>query len=407
MRWTESLRISIDAIRSHRLRSLLTVLGIWIGIASVVLTVGLGQGAQQEVKDQIDALGSNLLIISPGSSSSGGVRGGLGSATTLTMADAQALQDRDVAPDLDGVAPVQSGSQVLTAGTTTWTTQTVGATTAWLGVRSRTLSSGRFFTGSEYADGAPVIVLGSSTAEELFNTGNAVGQTVSIDGATFTVIGVFASAGSSGSSNEDDQAVLPYTTAQQRFGSSTPGSVSTIYLKAASADALSAAYQEANAALLTRHNVSSDDADFSITSQESLVATATATSKTLTILLGGVAGISLLVGGIGVMNIMLVSVSERTREIGLRKALGATPGVIRRQFLLEAITLSLIGGVLGIGVGWLGAVVLPKLINQTVTLSVPASAGALAVAIGVGVVAGVYPATRAARMAPIDALRSE
>ncbi|GGL74582.1 multidrug ABC transporter substrate-binding protein [Microlunatus endophyticus] len=409
MRLTETLRIALDAIRTHRLRSLLTVLGIWIGIASVVLTVGLGQGASASVKSEISALGSNLLIISPGSTTStSGVRGGFGSATTLTFDDATALQDKDVAPDISAVAPVASSSEVLTAGTTTWTSTVVGSTPQWANVRSRTVSSGRFFTEDEYNSGARVAVLGEETVSELFSGGSAVGQTISVNGTDLTVIGVLASTGStSGTSDEDDTVVVPYTTGQQRLGIGSTGSVSTIYLQAKDSDALSAAYQEANAALLTRHDVTSDDADFSITSQQSLLTAATSTSKTLTILLGGIAAISLLVGGIGVMNIMLVSVSERVREIGLRKALGATPRVIRSQFLLEAIALSVVGGLLGIGVGWLGAVVLPKLINQPVTLSAWASAGALFVAIGVGIVAGVYPAGRAARLAPIDALRSE
>ena len=407
MRWTETWRIALEAVRTHRLRSLLTVLGIFIGIASVTLTVGLGRGASQEVESRINSLGSNLLIVSPGSSTTSGVRGGLGSATTLTMSDAAALADPEVAPDIAKVAPVSTSSKVLTVGTTTWTTSLVGTTPDWADVRARTLSQGRFFSTAELDSAANVMVLGASTAEELVSSPAVVGSTVTVNGTPFTVIGVLASSGSSGSTNEDDQALIPYTTAQQTLGSSTPGTVSSIYLEAASGDRLSAAYQQAYNALLTRHDVTATTADFSISSQQSLVETATATTKTLTILLGGIAAISLLVGGIGVMNIMLVSVTERIREIGLRKALGATPRVIRSQFLMEASTLSLAGGVLGLAVGYVGSLVLPSVIGQPVTLSVGASLLALGVSLAVGLVAGVYPATRAARLAPIDALRSE
>lgn len=410
MRPLETLAVAAEAVRLNRVRSLLTVLGIMIGIASVSLTVGLGQGAQNQVREQINALGSNLLIISPGSSTSGGVRGGFGSATTLTRADAQALSDPTVAPDIAAVAPVATSSQVITYGDTTWTSSVVAAPPSWETVRSRTLASGRFITDADVSQLGKVVVLGSSTAEELLGGRNPVGSEVQIGTTTFTVIGVLAESGSSSSStssSNDDMVIMPWTTASTTVGTSAT-TLSTIYLQAKDDDSLSAAYQQANSALLTLHEITdSSDADFSITSQESIVETATATDRTLTVLLGGIAGISLLVGGIGVMNIMLVSVSERIREIGLRKALGATPRVIRRQFLMEAAILGLGGGILGLGIGVLGAWALPKLIDQPVTMSAWASAGALVVALGVGLIAGVYPATRAAKLAPIDALRRE
>jgi putative ABC transport system permease protein len=406
--WLETLRTASDAVRSHRLRSLLTMLGIVIGISSVVLTVGLGLGAQDKVRDQIDALGSNLLIVSPGSSTgSGGVRGGFGSSSTLTLADANAIADAEVAPDVSRVAPVTSTSASLAAGTTNWTSRIVGTTTTWQQVRARKLASGRFFTDRELATGADVVVLGPDTSNELFSVGNPVGQTVTVNGTALTVIGVLENSGAtSDDSSEDDLAVVPITTAQRASGA-TSTSVSTVYVEAKSADVLSAAYQEVNAALLTAHDVASSDADFSIATQDALLETANSTNKTMTILLAGIAAISLLVGGIGVMNIMLVSVTERVREIGLRKALGATPSAIRRQFMIEASLLGVSGGIIGAAIGVVGAVVLPSMIDQPVSISGPAIAAALVVALGLGVGFGVYPASRAARLTPIDALRSE
>jgi len=407
--WLETLRAGADAIRSHRLRSMLTMLGIVIGISSVILTVGLGQGAQDKVKSQISALGSNLLIVSPGSTtSSSGVRGGFGSASTLTLQDAEAIADPTVAPDVEGVAAQSSSNAELVNGTTNWTTSLVGTTTTWPQVRKRTLAAGRFFTDSEVSSGAHVVVLGSDTASELF-TGpvSPVGQTVTVEGTPLTVIGVLSSSGASSSgTSEDDQAVMPMTT-EKRITGSTSASVSTIYVEARSGQVLSAAYQEITSLLDNLHDVTASTADFSISSQQSLVATANATNKTMTVLLAGIAAISLLVGGIGVMNIMLVSVTERIREIGLRKALGAAPKVIRRQFLVEASLLGLAGGLVGVVIAIGGAQVLPGLINQPVSLSVVATAGAILTSLVLGIGFGVYPASRAARLTPIDALRSE
>jgi putative ABC transport system permease protein len=409
MSWLETLRTGWSAIASHRLRSVLTMLGIIIGVSSVILTVGLVQGAQDRVRDQISALGSNLLVVSPGSStSSSGVRGGFGSASTLTLQDAASIADRGVVPQVARVAPTTEAQTSLVAGTTNWTTQLAGTTPAWLEVRSRKLQSGRFFTQEEVDQRARVVVLGSDTASELFGGRSAVGQTVTADGSAVTVIGVLASSGSSseGSSSEDDTAVLPISTAQQLTGATTDA-VSTIYVEGRSEATLGAAYAEISDLLLNLHDVSSSAADFTVTSQQSLLKTANSTNRTLTVLLGGIAAISLLVGGIGVMNIMLVSVTERVREIGLRKALGATPAVIRRQFLVEASLLGLAGGLIGVLLGAAGAQVLPNLINQPVSLSALATAAAIGTSLVLGIGFGVYPASRAARLTPIDALRSE
>ncbi len=410
MTWLDTLRTSLDAMRTHRLRSMLTVLGILIGIAAVILTVGLGVGAQQAVTAQVEALGTNLLIISPGSTTSTtGLRGGFGTASTLTQADAQALASPVVAPDIAAVAATTSGSESLTAGTNNWTTTVVGTTPSWLSVRSRTLQHGSFFTAADDAAAATDVVLGATTAEELFGFTDVVGQSVTIAGKPFTVVGVLAANGSTGNANNDDTAVIPMSTAQQRvFGGTSRTSVQTVYVQARSQATLSAAYQEAQSELLALHGITdAASADFTITTQDSLVSTAAAVSKTLTILLAGIAAISLLVGGIGVMNIMLVSVTERIREIGLRKALGARPRLIRRQFLLEASLLGFTGGLLGAAVGIAGAKVLPSFIANPVALSVPAVVGSITVALAIGLLFGVYPASRAARLAPIDALRSE
>jgi putative ABC transport system permease protein len=409
MTWMETLRTGWSAIASHRLRSALTMLGIIIGVSSVILTVGLGQGAQDRVRDQISALGSNLLVVSPGSStSSSGVRGGFGSASTLTLQDASSIADRSVVPEVARVAPTTGSQVALVAGTTNWTTQLAGTTPSWLEVRSRKLSSGRFFTQDEVDQRSRVVVLGSDTASELFGGRSAVGQTVTTEGTSLTVIGVLAASGSTseGTSSEDDTAVLPISTAQELTGASTDA-VSTIYVEGRSEATLGAAYAEITSLLLNLHDVASTEADFTVTSQESLLETANSTNRTLTVLLGGIAAISLLVGGIGVMNIMLVSVTERIREIGLRKALGATPKVIRRQFLVEASLLGLAGGLVGVLIGAVGAQFLPGLINQPVSLSALATVAAIGTSLALGIGFGVYPASRAARLTPIDALRSE
>ena len=417
MSWLETFRTGINGVRSHRLRSFLTVLGILIGIAAVILTVGLGEGAQGQVTSEITALGSNVLTVTPGSTtSSTGIREALGSASTLTMADVNALSNPVDDPDVKAVAPITSSSEELVAGSSTWTTTVQGSTPTWLTVRGRTLAEGRFIDDQDVTDHTAVAVLGATTASELFKGVDPVGQTIDVgdSGVPVTVVGVLTSTGASSSSSSttsdpDDLLVIPITTGAERiFGGTSRNSVSSIALQARSSDDLTAAYQEADHLLLQLHGITTPtDADFTITSEQSLISTATSVDHTLTILLGGVAGISLLVGGIGVMNIMLVSVTERIREIGLRKALGATPSVIRRQFLVEASVLGLIGGALGALLGIIGGAFLPGVVGDPITISPTALVGALVVALVIGIAFGVYPASRAAQLAPIDALRTE
>ena len=414
MSWLETLRTGVNGVLSHRLRSFLTVLGILIGIAGVIIAVGLGEGASALVTSEINSLGSNVLTITPGSStSSTGIRQALGSASTLTMSDSDALSSPVDAPDVKAVAPITSQSEVLTGGSQTATTSVQGTTANWLTVRGRSVAQGRFIDNQDVQDHTAVGVLGATTASELFSRSDPLGQTVDVNGVPVTVVGVLASSGAStsstGASNPDDLMIIPITTGAERvFGGSSRNSLSSIAVQARSSADLTGAYQETDHLLLELHGITNPtNADFTITSEQSLIAANTSVDHTLTILLGGIAAISLIVGGIGVMNIMLVSVTERIREIGLRKALGATPPVIRRQFLVEASVLGIIGGILGVVGGILGVIYLPGLIGDPISTSPSAAVGALAVALAIGVLFGVYPASRAAALAPIDALRND
>ena len=389
----------------HRLRSILTTLGILFGVAAVICTVGIGTASADSVNSRIAALGTNLLTVSPGSTVSFGVRGGAGSANTLTMDDVAGLDDKQDAPDISAVAPVVSGTATLVSTSSNESTTVQGSTASWLAANARALSSGIFVTSKEVQTHAQVVVLGATTASDL----NAVvGDQVTIDGNPFQVIGILTSSGSTGFTNNDDLAVIPITTAQDEVTGGSPNSVQRILLSAKSPATIGSAYLEADQLLLQTHHITnSASADFNITSASTLASTAASVTTTLTILLASVAAISLLVGGIGVMNIMLVSVTERTQEIGLRKALGATPRDLLRQFLIEAATLSFVGGVLGVGAALLAGFLVPRLANIAVTITATPVIIAVAVAAGVGLIFGVYPAARAARLAPIAALRAE
>ena len=411
MSFFETLRTAFGAIFARKLRSALTMLGILIGIASVMLTVGLGQGAQKTITDEINKLGSNMIMVTSGANSgftTGGANRAPRAVAPLTLNDAAALANKQANPDIAYVAPISQTTGSLAAGTTTASASVVGTTPDWLPIRARTVTEGRFFTTDDSTRNAMVAVLGSTTATNLFGTSYPVGQTFSLNGQSFTVIGVLNTVGQSITGNEDDQVVIPAGTYAVRMATTTNlTNVSMILLSARDQASLTAAQQQATATMLNQHRVTAAAPDFSVSSQQALVNTIGNLTGVLTALLSGLAAISLIVGGIGVMNIMLVSVTERIREIGLRKALGATPSVIMQQFLVEASALGLMGGALGIGLGVVGANVITRIVNQPVIISPAATLLALTVSLVIGIVAGVYPAYRAARMAPIDALRNE
>ena len=406
----ETFRTAYGALRAHRMRSTLTVLGILIGIAAVMLTVALGQAARTLVLQQITAMGTNLIMVSPGSEDSQSTdENGYQSFSyaALSLADVEALADPVNAPDVVGVAPTNESYVTMTIGDRTQDVHLVGTTADWLTVRGRTLDSGRFFSADEAARGARVAILGTTTAQQMLGE-KGVGAEITLAGQNFTVIGVMSSTGSALGEDQNDLIVMPRSTMLQQIDtSSNPNDVNTLYLQAKDQESLSAAYQQIERTLMTRHGNIEGAKDFSILTQQSLIDTANQTTAILTAALGGIAAISLLVGSIGVMNIMLVSVTERVREIGLRKALGATPAAIRNQFLVEASMLGLLGGVLGLLLGMGVAWIIGALTDFPVVPSVSATALALGVSLLIGIVAGVYPAARAARLAPIDALRNE
>jgi putative ABC transport system permease protein len=399
-----TIETGLRSLLGHRLRSVLTTLGILFGVAAVISTVGIGQASSDSVTARITSLGTNLLTVSPGSTFAGGVFGGGGSANTLTMDDVTGLLDKQNAPDIQAVAPVSQGRQSLVSPNGNWSTTVSGSTADWLVANSRTVGSGVFITATDVSTRAQVIVLGTTTAA---NLGVGVGDFITVRQIPFQVVGILASTGSQGFGNQDDLAVVPLTTAQDELIGGV-GSVQRILLSASSASTIGSAYIEADQLLLQTHHITNaSQADFTITSQTQVLSTAQAVTQTLTILLASVAAISLLVGGIGVMNIMLVSVTERTSEIGLRKALGATPGDLFRQFVIEAGALTAVGGLLGVGTGLAAGYVVPRVANIAVTITPLPIAVAVAVAVAVGLIFGVYPALRAARLAPIEALRAQ
>jgi putative ABC transport system permease protein len=407
MRLTDVFSETAAALSSNKARSGLTMLGIVIGISSVIALVGVGQGATASVTASISSLGSNLLVVSPGSSSTAGpVSGGAGSAETLTVADGTAIKSN--VSDAEAVAPVLSKRYQVTATSNNTNTSVLGTTADYAAVRDLTIDSGNFLSDQQDQQGALVAVLGPTVRDTLFGTdANAINQFIKINGVQFKVIGVTKAKGGSGFTTPDNNIYVPLLTAQ-RYLAGVTASISEIDIEASSAATINEAQAEITALLLTRHNISDPtNADFTVVNQADIVSSLSTVTSTLTLLLGAIAGISLLVGGIGIMNMMLTTVTERTREIGLRKAIGAKSRDISVQFLTEAIMLTFIGGLIGVTLGLGIAITITRLgiITATVTWqSVVLSFGVSAL---VGIVFGFYPAQRAAKLKPIEALKYE
>jgi putative ABC transport system permease protein len=402
----ENIRIAFRGLKSNKLRSALTMLGIIIGVGAVIVMVAIGQGAKASVTNQIEGLGSNLLIVSPGRSNTGGVRGGAGSMSNITAEDVAAIQTN--ADAVKAVAPSASTQGQVVLGSKNTSTQIIGTTPSYEQVRNQSVSMGRYFTDKDNTDNAKVAVVGSTVVEDLLGSANAniLGQTIKINQVPFQVIGVLQSKGSSGANNNDDQIIVPLSTAQTRLIGSK--AIRTVYVEAKSSDLMNSAYVEMQQILRHRHKLATSASDdFSITSQTDILSTAQDVTQSLTLLLSGIAAISLLVGGIGIMNIMLVSVTERTREIGIRKAIGAKRRTIMLQFLIEAVFLSALGGILGILAGAGGSTLLNKFAGMTAQMSTSSIIIAFIFSAAIGIVFGVFPAQKASKLNPIDALRYE
>jgi putative ABC transport system permease protein len=403
----ETISESFYTLTLNKLRTGLAMLGIVIGIGSVIALLSLGQATQKQIEENIQSLGANLLTVLPGSQRSGSVMGAPGEGTSLTLKDARAIEDSSSITTISRVSPEVSSRAQIATGKNNTNAQVIGVTANYAPVHKIETENGSFINDAHDKNMSKVVVLGPQIVEDLFGTNaEAVGKTIRIAGQTFTIIGVTVSKGGSGFMNSDNIAYVPLSTAQkQLFGQDY---LSSIALEAKSSDVMTQAQNEVGYFLLARHKLSSaQDADFRIMSQQDILNTVSETAGTFTTLLSGIAAISLLVGGIGIMNIMLVTVTERTREIGLRKALGATKKNIIQQFLTEAIILTFMGGIIGMVVGIIVFYFISKIGNFVFTVSPMSIILAIAVSGIIGIVFGWYPAKRASDLQPIEALRYE
>ena len=394
------------AMGANRLRTFLTMLGMVIGVGAVVLMMAIGEGAQQSIKRSIDSMGSNLFVILSGSSSTSGSRSASGNSSALNMNDATAIGDLD---DIGAFAPISVGNaQIIYAGNNS-NTPIVGTTPSYFSIRRWDVESGELFSDADVRSANRVALVGKTVVENLFGDDiDPIGKTIRIKKSPFLIVGVLERKGQSfDGRDQDDTIIVPITTAQRKlFGNQIPGSVRMIMAQAKSEKYMGVAEEAINDLIRQRHNIRENaESDFSVRNLTAMAKTASDTAKTMSMLLGAIASISLLVGGIGIMNIMLVSVTERTREIGIRMAIGAREKDILLQFLLEACVISIVGCVIGVGLGLGGALLVKKMVGAEILISMQSIVLAFSVAASIGVFFGYYPASKAAKLHPIEALR--
>ncbi len=401
------IRVAFRALVRNKMRAALTMLGIIIGVSAVIAMVSIGQGASASVQAQIESIGTNLLFVSAGAQNVGGVRSGTGDSgtNTLTVEDLDAIK-REV-PSVSMVTPTVNARSQLVAGNMNWNTSVTGASEEYPTIRKWTVQSGSFFTDADVRTAARVIVIGQTIGESLYPGTDPVGQTLRVMNLPFRVVGVMARKGQDQQGrDQDDVAFAPYTTVQKKILGSPR--VQVAYVSAISQDATYTAQSQITDLLRQRHKLGSNEAnDFTVRNMTDIADAANETSNTMTILLACIAGVSLLVGGIGIMNIMLVSVTERTREIGIRMAIGARSSAVRSQFLIESIVLSLTGGSIGIVLGVAFSLAIPKMLGWPTLVSTMAIIGSVIFSAAVGIFFGYYPARKAAALDPIEALRYE